>query len=264
MGAHAAAFKGWSPRGWASRGLVRLAVCGLALGTVSGLAGCGDFDAETASAGAETPLDRSQDLKRIAFGDQAPPGSIGGRERDPAFADRAQADADRSGDWRKERRPAAYAANSLPAPANHADPAGADHLPARGDLPADFADHPRDGQRRFNPEARGNAQASEDCLVCGRETGFLGSPVLVGEVGADKSVELTWDAVDGAEYYLVTALASGYEDNQLPPAEFQWRTNLTGLSLHLPEHQLYRFTVQARRERPKARSVASNEVSIEL
>lgn len=258
--------------GWTRRAGGRLRRAGtVSLITLLGssLAGCGDLDGaavggaevEKAYAG-ETLPDRSQDLKRFVPGAEVTP-EVSALAR-PAFG--AQRNKPRAGQGgaRDAQRPAAFSA-AAGEPREHwddQDPEG--HSPGRDHPSGDFEAPPEAGHERFGAEARRDLPPADDCPVCGRETGFLGQPVLIAEVGADKSVELTWDAVEGAEYYLVVALASGYEGDLELATEFQWRTNLTGLSLHLPDRQQYIFTVEARRERPKARSVASNAVTINL
>ncbi|MCB9524868.1 MAG: hypothetical protein H6702_16030 [Myxococcales bacterium] len=111
------------------------------------------------------------------------------------------------------------------------------------------------------PEARRSEEA--DCLFCGRETGFLESPVLMVEA-AGKEVTLTWTPVDEADDYVVHGVQWQTElEETAPLRSHTWRTDQTSLRVELAEGT-WTFYVLAYRDQPKARSLRSNIVDLEL
>lgn len=263
--------------------LRRLAYALLLLWVAVGLTACGDFEGdgvEAEAGGAEAPEAAAGDPAAAAFG---------GADDEAAAEDEPFAAA--SGPGAGHHLPAGAPIPSGSGspfegpPAQHEpiEPAGdrpaPEFVPAGGGAgrragsprhfererpPPDAPQEDASGGDRFDSEARMRAGDRPDCIICGRETGFLGRPELSVEVGPDKVVRLTWSAVDGADFYTVTGISSAYDDAVFSTMTQQWRTVANHLTLVLPEDRRYTFTVMAWRGEPKARSVASNPVLVEL
>ncbi|MCB9547589.1 MAG: hypothetical protein H6706_17315 [Myxococcales bacterium] len=85
-----------------------------------------------------------------------------------------------------------------------------------------------------------------ECLACGRETGFLPRPELRLEVVGEKTVRLSWDAVDGADKYAVHAMRwpDSDQDGTAGARSLVWETEATELQLTL-ETGSYTFSLVA-------------------
>jgi hypothetical protein len=244
--------------------------------------GCGDFQgSESEAEGAARGTDPAISAGAESRGAEP--------EADPGAADEAEARA-QAGDTEQhlpEGAPLPAGANSPfgGAPSQHDPieaegdrpapefvPAGAGSerrsgLPLQSDWDRPAPDDPQEETARsdrFDAEARTGAEERPDCIICGRETGFLGRPELVAEVGPDKVVRLGWSAIEGADFYTVTGTSSGYDDMVVSTMTRQWRTVANHLTLVLPEDRRYRFTVMAWRGEPKARSAPSNTAHLDL
>lgn len=113
---------------------------------------------------------------------------------------------------------------------------------------------------RFN-ESRISSMPENDCIICGRETGFRGRPDLHADV-RDKIIELSWTEMEGADFY--TVHATQWSDDASPLNSFSWRTSGPSLSVEMDAGFRYAFHVYAWANDPKRRSEASEVVDVEL
>lgn len=174
--------------------------------------------------------------------------------------------------WRREvedpnadRMPSA---DRLPSnPAAEADPCadrcGADamcrFMCANGELPDDGGGF----EDRAGPEPMDEDEFV--CLICGRETGFLGAPENLVASAEDDRVSLRWDAVDGADKYAVHGmLIRDGGPAALVEASYLWVTEDTELTVTLETGLSYTFYVVAWDAEGKTRSSASRPVRIDL
>lgn len=104
----------------------------------------------------------------------------------------------------------------------------------------------------------------DDCLMCGRETGFLPRPDLRHELLARGTVRFEWDPVDGAETYVLTGVR--WDDSRkLTSAEsFEWRTPAHQIEVQLDTGAGYTFSLTAYAREDAQRSLPSAPIDIEL
>ncbi len=114
------------------------------------------------------------------------------------------------------------------------------------------------------PLAEGEVVA--ECLVCGRETGFLPRPILHLERLGEKTIELRWDAVDGATHYSIYGLQwADTEPTGAAVGSYVWQTEATRLQLTLEEGSSYSFQLVAWSDgEVKQRSQPSEPVHVDL
>ncbi len=85
----------------------------------------------------------------------------------------------------------------------------------------------------------------EDCLECGRETGFLPRPELwLENVFAGKAVELRWTRVEHARRYVVYGIQWPYGPGS-EPVSMSWATGGVSLRAELAPGFIYVFYVVA-------------------
>ena len=104
---------------------------------------------------------------------------------------------------------------------------------------------------------------SDNCLLCGRETGFRGRPDLEVERVGRKSVRLRWTAVDGADRYALEGHRWSRQGDR-PVAAYEWIVRGTEVRLRLERGYVYTFTVYGERTADGARSRPSKPVAITL
>lgn len=110
-----------------------------------------------------------------------------------------------------------------------------------------------------------DGEAEDLCLVCGRETGFLGAPdELRGEADGG-SVTLEWAAVEGADKYAVHGMRVRDGGRAaLVEQSYVWFTEATTLTVDLETGFSYTFYVVAWDDEGKTRSAASRPLRIDL
>ena len=114
-------------------------------------------------------------------------------------------------------------------------------------------------QGEMDDRAEGDPRG-EDCLVCGRETGFLPKPRLrVGDEDAS-GVWLEWDVVPGATEYVLHGLRWTEEG---PQGSLEYRTRETKLYVPLEADFFYSFYVVAWDTAGKRRSPPSAPVRVD-
>ena len=105
----------------------------------------------------------------------------------------------------------------------------------------------------------------DDCIVCGRETGFLPATELKASVLENGQVSLAWEAISDAQSYTLHAFrwAESPEMGDAS-ASMEWETELTSVSTRLELGFSYMFYVVAHTSDRKRHSAASNVVRIDL
>lgn len=104
----------------------------------------------------------------------------------------------------------------------------------------------------------------DDCLMCGRETGFLPRPRLQHEViGADR-VMFQWDPVDGAVRYVLTGVRWQDADIMTSAESWEWRTAEHAQAVTLEAGNGYTFSLVAWSADDEQRSLPSAPVDIDL
>ena len=114
------------------------------------------------------------------------------------------------------------------------DDSGCRLLCAVGELPPAAGGGPND------------PRAGTDCLVCGRETGFLPKPDLRIESLDASGVTLAWDAVEGADQYVLHGLRwARHADGLEEAGSFELSTRQTRVHITLQPGYAYGFFVVA-------------------
>jgi len=126
---------------------------------------------------------------------------------------------------------------------------------AAGDLPPEEAFA---GREQAEPE-----EPEELCVVCGRETGFLGAPQNLRATVEGDAITLEWDEVDAADKYAVHGLRAG-RNAAFVEQSYVWFTEETRLTIALEAGHAYTFYVVAWDEDGKTRSRASRPVRADL
>jgi|JI10StandDraft_1071094.scaffolds.fasta_scaffold72390_2 hypothetical protein len=144
-----------------------------------------------------------------------------------------------------------------------------DKLDRAADQCAQCADRACELQCLFEEDVEfdlGEGEVIANCIVCGRETGFLPRPTLHLALVGEKTIELSWEAVDGATHYSVYGLQwSGTEPTGAAVASFIWQTQNTRIVQTLEEGSSYRFHLVAWSDgEVKQRSQPSLPVSVDL
>jgi hypothetical protein len=111
----------------------------------------------------------------------------------------------------------------------------------------------------------GDADGDDDCLQCGRETGFLPRPDLwVDSIVEGKAVSLQWTQVDGAAHYVLYGLQWPYHPGDRQPVSMSWETDATTLRADLEPGFIYVFYVVALDQDEDIRSKPSRPITIRL
>ena len=105
-----------------------------------------------------------------------------------------------------------------------------------------------------------HAPVTTDCIYCGRETGFLPSPVVDYAVG-EKGVDLSWLKVEGADFYDV----QWTQTSEMSSAKrFNHQTLKREIFIELEPGFVYQFSVVAGVDGSTQRSEASEPFVFEL
>lgn len=104
----------------------------------------------------------------------------------------------------------------------------------------------------------------DDCLMCGRETGFLPRPELRHEVLGPDTIAFAWDRVEGADEYVLSAIRWGGDAVMTSAESLEWRTRELGAVVTLQIDAGYTFSLTALSEDGEQRSLPSEPVDIEL
>jgi hypothetical protein len=104
----------------------------------------------------------------------------------------------------------------------------------------------------------------DDCLMCGRETGFLPRPDLRYEIVAPGMVRFEWDPVEGAEDY--TLFGVRWRNDATMTSEFnqEWETPAHSIEVQLETGAGYTFSLKAFANDGEQRSLPSEPVDVEL
>ena len=104
----------------------------------------------------------------------------------------------------------------------------------------------------------------DDCLMCGRETGFLPRPRLQHEVIGLDQVVFRWDPVDGAARYVLTGVRWQDADIMTSAESWEWGTVEHAQTVTLEAGNGYTFSLVAYSADGEQRSLPSNPVDIDL
>ena len=104
----------------------------------------------------------------------------------------------------------------------------------------------------------------DDCLMCGRETGFLPRPLLRHEVLDADTVVFRWDPVEGAERYVLTGVRWQDPAIMTSAESWEWRTNEHTQTVTLEPDNGYTFSLVAYSGDDEQRSLPSVPVDIDL
>ncbi|MGK0361871.1 MAG: hypothetical protein ACI9U2_004191 [Bradymonadia bacterium] len=105
---------------------------------------------------------------------------------------------------------------------------------------------------------------NDDCLMCGRETGFLPRPRLQHEVIGVDTVVLRWDPVDGATRYVLTGVRWQDADILTSAESWEWQTIEHTQAVTLEVDNGYTFSLIAYSADNEQRSLPSVPVDIDL
>lgn len=103
----------------------------------------------------------------------------------------------------------------------------------------------------------------DDCLMCGRETGFLPRPDLRVEVLDGGVVRFDWDHVDGATEYQLVGVRWDAAAVTSSAESLEWRTDDLNLSVTLDLEARYTFSLTAWGDEAR-RSLPSQPVDVDL
>lgn len=105
---------------------------------------------------------------------------------------------------------------------------------------------------------------NDDCLMCGRETGFLPRPRLQHEVIGLDMVVFRWDPVDGATRYVLTGVRWQDADILTSAESWEWQTIEHTQAVTLEVDNGYTFSLTAYSADDEQRSLPSVPVDIDL
>lgn len=104
----------------------------------------------------------------------------------------------------------------------------------------------------------------DDCLMCGRETGFLPRPRLRHEILDADTVLFSWDHVEGANEYVLTGIRWGGDEVMTSAESLEWRTDALHVQVSLQADAGYTFSLTAFSEGEEQRSMPSEPIDIDL
>lgn len=104
----------------------------------------------------------------------------------------------------------------------------------------------------------------DDCLMCGRETGFLPRPRLQHEVIGLDRVNFRWDPVEGAARYVLTGVRWQDADIMTSAESWEWGTIEHAQTVVLEAGNGYTFSLVAYSADGEQRSLPSEPVDIDL
>lgn len=104
----------------------------------------------------------------------------------------------------------------------------------------------------------------DDCLMCGRETGFLPRPRLRHEVLDADTVVFSWDHVEGAGEYVLSGVRWRGVGPMTSAESLEWRVEDLSVEVTLQTNAGYTFSLTAYSEDGERRSLPSEPVDIEL
>ena len=104
----------------------------------------------------------------------------------------------------------------------------------------------------------------DDCLMCGRETGFLPRPLLRHEVIDVDTIVFRWDPVEGAERYVLTGVRWQNPETMTSAESWEWRTNEHTQTVTLEPGNGYTFSLTAWSADDEQRSLPSVPVDLDL